>query len=117
MSSLVLPQLFVYPLTSSNIVPMKKNTSIPYIPPEIIRIILNLLSDDKKTLAACALVNRTFNLHATPILYHSVAFTFPHTFTQFVNVMNNIKKRYSQMIHHLDLSTFRNTTLTFLINK
>ncbi|CAG8612750.1 22897_t:CDS:2 [Dentiscutata erythropus] len=106
MPSLVLPQLFDYPLTSSNIVLTKKNTSIPHIPPEIIRIILDLLRDDKKTLAACALVNRTFNLHATPILYHSVAFTFPHTFTHFVNAMNDIKKRCSQIIYHLDLSTF-----------
>ncbi|CAG8612733.1 22896_t:CDS:2 [Dentiscutata erythropus] len=86
MSNLVLPQLFDYPFTSSNIVPMKKNTSIPYIPPEIIRIILNLLGDDKKTLATSS--------------------HFPHTFTKFVNVMNDIKKLYSQMIHHLDLSTF-----------
>ncbi|CAG8540598.1 4494_t:CDS:2 [Cetraspora pellucida] len=55
MSSLILPQLFVYPLTGSQVVPVKKNSSIPYIPPEIIHIILDLLRDDKKTLAACAL--------------------------------------------------------------
>ncbi|CAG8806562.1 8735_t:CDS:1, partial [Dentiscutata erythropus] len=36
----ILPQLFVYPLTGSNVVPVKKMTKIPYIPPEIIRIIL-----------------------------------------------------------------------------
>ncbi|CAG8801789.1 27968_t:CDS:2, partial [Racocetra persica] len=69
MSGLILPQLFVYPLTGSQVVPVKKNASVPYIPPEIIRIILNLLKDDKKTLAACALVNHTFNLHATPIFF------------------------------------------------
>ncbi|CAG8480921.1 9049_t:CDS:1 [Cetraspora pellucida] len=105
MSGLVLPQLFVYP-TSSQVVPVKKNASVPYIPPEIIRIILGLLRDDKKTLAACALVNHTFNLHATTILYQTVAFTFPHTFTLFINVTNDIKKRCSQTIRHLDFSSF-----------
>ncbi|CAG8521062.1 31350_t:CDS:1, partial [Racocetra persica] len=104
MASIILPQLFVYPLTGSQVVPVKKNASIPYIPPEIIRIILDLLRDDKKTLAACALVNHTFNLYATPILYHTIAFTFPHTFTRFVNATNDIKKRCFQMIRHLDLS-------------
>ncbi|CAG8569543.1 315_t:CDS:2 [Gigaspora margarita] len=107
MTGLILPQLFVYPLTGSNIVPVKKTiSSIPYIPPEIICIILNLLRDDKKTLAACALVNHTFNLHTTPILYHTVSFTFPHTFTLFANVTNDIKMRCSQIVHHLDLSSF-----------
>ncbi|CAG8744276.1 19647_t:CDS:1 [Dentiscutata erythropus] len=79
---------------------------MPYIPPEFIRIILSFLRNDRKTLAACALVNHTFNLHATPILYHTVAFTFPHTFTLFVNASNDIKKRCSQMVRHLDLSSF-----------
>ncbi|CAG8607642.1 375_t:CDS:1 [Cetraspora pellucida] len=106
MSGLTLPQLFIYPISGSQVVPVKKNTSVPYIPPEIIRIILDLLRDDKNTLAACALVNHTFNLYATPILYHTVAFTFPHTFTLFVNATNNIKKRCSQMVRHLDLSSF-----------
>ncbi|CAG8719887.1 4979_t:CDS:2 [Gigaspora margarita] len=107
MTGLILPQLFVYPLAGSHIVPVKKTiTSIPYIPPEIIRIILNLLRDDKKALVACALVNHTFNLHATPILYHTVSFTFPHTFTLFANVTNDIKMRCSQMVRHLDLSSF-----------
>ncbi|CAG8673853.1 3064_t:CDS:1 [Dentiscutata erythropus] len=101
-----LSQLIVYPLTGSNVVPAKKITKIPYIPPEIIRIILSFLRNDRKTLAACALVNHTFNLHATPILYHTVAFTFPHTFTLFVNASNDIKKRCSQMVRHLDLSSF-----------
>ncbi|CAG8816031.1 21255_t:CDS:1, partial [Dentiscutata erythropus] len=64
------------------------------------------LRNDRKTLATCALVNHTFNLHATPILYHTVAFTFPHTFTLFVNASNDIKKRCSQMVRHLDLSGF-----------
>ncbi|CAG8514380.1 7691_t:CDS:1 [Scutellospora calospora] len=106
MSGLIIPKLFVYPTTGSNVVPAKKNALIPYIPPEIICIILNLLRDDKKTLASCALVNHTFNLHAIPILYHTVAFTFPHTFTLFANVTNDIKNRCSQMVHHLDLSSF-----------
>ncbi|CAG8555924.1 2137_t:CDS:1 [Cetraspora pellucida] len=106
MSGTMLPQLFVYPLTGTQVVPAKKNTSIPYIPPEIIRIILSLLRDDRKTLAACSLVNHTFNLHATPILYHTVAFTFPHTFTHFINAFNGIKKRCSQIVRHLDLSSF-----------
>ncbi|RIB22028.1 hypothetical protein C2G38_1037891 [Gigaspora rosea] len=107
MNGLILPQLFVYPFAGSNIVPVKKTiASIPYIPPEIIRIILSLLRDDKKTLAACALVNHTFNLHATPNLYNTVSFTFPHIFTLFANVTNDIKMRCSQMVHHLDLSSF-----------
>ncbi|KAF0377748.1 RNI-like protein [Gigaspora margarita] len=107
MAGLILPQLFVYSLTGSHVVPVKKSiTSIPYIPPEIIRIILSLLRDDKKTLTACALVNHTFNLHATPILYHTVSFTFPHTFTHFANALNDIKMRCFQMVYHLDLSSF-----------
>ncbi|CAG8650629.1 7923_t:CDS:1 [Dentiscutata heterogama] len=106
MAGPTLPQLYTYPFTNYQIVSMKTVTPVPYIPPEIIRIILNLLRDDKKTLAACALVNYTFNLHATPILYHTVAFTFPYTFTLFANATNNIKKRCSQMVRHLDLSTF-----------
>ncbi|CAG8469464.1 16314_t:CDS:1 [Dentiscutata heterogama] len=101
-----LSQLIVYPLTGSNVVPAKKITKTPYIPPEIIRIILSFLRNDRKTLAACALVNHTFNLHATPILYHTVAFTFPHTFTLFVDASNDIKKRCSHMVRHLDLSSF-----------
>ncbi|CAG8716970.1 17215_t:CDS:2 [Cetraspora pellucida] len=83
MAGLILPQLFVYPFTSSQVVPMIK-----------------------KTLAACALVNHTFNLHASPILYQTVAFTFPNTFTLFVNATNDIKKRCSQMVRHLDFSGF-----------
>ncbi|CAG8733230.1 9873_t:CDS:1 [Dentiscutata erythropus] len=102
MNSLISPQLFVYPLTGSYVAPVKKT----YIPPEIIRIILSLLRDDKKTLAACALVNHTFNLHATPILYHTVSFTFPHTFTLFANATSDIKMRCSQMVYHLDISSF-----------
>ncbi|CAG8802895.1 3442_t:CDS:1, partial [Cetraspora pellucida] len=97
MSGLTLPQLFVYPIAGVQVVTVKRNSSVPYIPPEIIRIILDLLKDDKKTLAACALVNHTFNLYATPILYHTVAFTFPHTFTLFVNATNDIKRRCSKM--------------------
>ncbi|CAG8814908.1 43710_t:CDS:2, partial [Gigaspora margarita] len=98
MAGLILPQLFGYSLTGSHVVPLKKTiTSIPYIPPEIIRIILSLFRDDKKTLAACALVNNTFNLHATPILYHTDSFTFLHTFTHLANVINDIKMRCSQM--------------------
>ncbi|CAB4392476.1 unnamed protein product [Rhizophagus irregularis] len=83
------------------------NENIPYIPPEIIRIILNLLKDDKKTLAACALVNHTFNLHVTPILYHSVSFSFsyPFTFISFANTIIDESQR-SQLIRHLDLSSF-----------
>ncbi|CAG8797479.1 22765_t:CDS:1, partial [Cetraspora pellucida] len=106
MSGLKLSQLFVYPIAGVQVVPVKKNASVPYIPPEIIRIILDLLRGDKKTLAACALVNHTFNLYATPILYHTVAFTFPHTFTLFVNATNDIKRRCSKMVRHLDLSSF-----------
>ncbi|CAG8721984.1 28402_t:CDS:1 [Racocetra persica] len=90
----------------TEVVSVKKNAAVPYIPPEIIRIILDLLRDDKKTLAACALVNHTFNLHSTPVLYHTVAFTSHHTFTNFINVMNDIKKCCSQMIRNLDFSTF-----------
>ncbi|GBB87593.1 hypothetical protein RclHR1_14060002 [Rhizophagus clarus] len=82
-----------------------KNENIPYIPPEIIRTILNLLKDDKKTLAVCALVNHTFNLHVTPILYHSVSFPYPFTFIKFANTIVDESQR-SQLIRHLDLSTF-----------
>ncbi|CAG8758507.1 628_t:CDS:1, partial [Cetraspora pellucida] len=39
-------------LTGSQVVSAKKKVSIPYIPPEIIQIILNLLRDDKQTIAA-----------------------------------------------------------------
>jgi len=77
----------------------------PYIPPEIIRNVLGFLKDDKKTLAICALVNHTFNLHVTPILYHTVSFSFPYTFTLFANVTIGESQR-SRMIHHLDLSGF-----------
>lgn len=80
-----------------------KNT--PYIPPEIIRIVLIFLKDDKKTLAACALVNHTFNLHVTPVLYHTVSFSFPYTFTLFANVTTGESQR-TRMINHLDLSGF-----------
>ncbi|RGB30154.1 hypothetical protein C1646_711883 [Rhizophagus diaphanus] len=82
-----------------------KNGNIPYVPPEIIRIILNFLKDDKKTLAACSLVNHTFNLHVTPILYHSVSFSYPFNFTSFANSIIDESQR-SQLIHHLDLSSF-----------
>ncbi|RIB16106.1 hypothetical protein C2G38_2091815 [Gigaspora rosea] len=106
MQSLILPQLFANPFAHKQIVPVKKISTTPYIPPEIIRIILGLLRNDKKTLASCALVNHTFNLYATPILYHTVAFTFPYTFTLFANATNDIKKRCSKMVRHLDLSGF-----------
>src|SRR5437764_6587445 len=76
-----------------------------YIPPEIIRIVLSFLKDDKKTLAACALVNHTFNLHVTPILYQTVSFSFPYTFTLFANVTTGESQR-SRMIRHLDISGF-----------
>ncbi|KAF0430584.1 RNI-like protein [Gigaspora margarita] len=106
MQSLILPQLFANPFAHAQIVPVKKLSTAPYIPPEIIRIILGLLRNDKKTLASCALVNHTFNLYATPILYHTVAFTFPYTFTLFANATNDIKKRCSKIVRHLDLSGF-----------
>ncbi|CAG8761796.1 1405_t:CDS:2 [Gigaspora margarita] len=106
MQSLILPQLFANPLAHAQIVPVKKISTAPYIPPEIIRIILGLLRNDKKTLTSCALVNHTFNLYATPILYHTVAFTFPYTFTLFANATNDIKKRCSKIVRHLDLSGF-----------
>jgi hypothetical protein len=92
-------------LVSKNQNKNSKNENIPYIPPEIIRIILSLLKDDKKTLAACALVNHTFNLHVTPILYHSVSFSYPSTFTSFANTIIDESQR-SQLIRHLDLSSF-----------
>ncbi|CAG8470708.1 2063_t:CDS:1 [Cetraspora pellucida] len=95
----------IFPLINLQVVSMKKIATVPYIPPEIIRMIFGLLRDDKKTLATCALVSHTFNLHATPFLYHTVAFVFPHTFTLFANVVNDIKKR-SHMVRHLDLSGF-----------
>ncbi|CAG8630604.1 12538_t:CDS:1, partial [Acaulospora morrowiae] len=82
---------------------VKRNT--PYIPPEIILVILNMLSDDKKTLASCALVNRTFNLHAIPILYHTISFTFPLTFTRFADTIYCVTE-CSSLIRHLDLSGF-----------
>ncbi|CAI2166778.1 13592_t:CDS:1 [Funneliformis geosporum] len=88
--------------------PLVKNSNtknIPNIPPEIIRIILGLLKGDKKTITACALVNRTFNLHVTPILYHTVSFSFPYTFTLFAKATIGESQRY-RMIRHLDLSGF-----------
>src|SRR5581483_4986919 len=72
---------------------------------EVIRIVLGFLKNDKKTLASCALVNHTFNLHVTPILYHTVSFSFPYTFTLFANATIGESQR-SRMIHHLDLSGF-----------
>ncbi|CAG8497783.1 5149_t:CDS:1 [Dentiscutata erythropus] len=106
MQTLILPQFFANPFTRTQVVSVKKISTIPYIPPEIIRIILGLLRNDKKTLASCALVNHTFNLFATPILYHTVAFTYPYTFTLFANATNDIKKRCFKMVRHLDLSGF-----------
>ncbi|CAG8520316.1 2492_t:CDS:1 [Cetraspora pellucida] len=106
MQNLILPHLFVYPFTRSQVVSVKKNSTIPYIPPEIIRIILKLLKNDKNTLASCALVNHTFNLFATPLLYHTVAFTTPYTFTLFANSTIDIRQRCSKMVRHLDFSGF-----------
>jgi hypothetical protein len=79
--------------------------SSPYVPPEIIRIVLGFLRDDRKSLAACTLVNHTFNLYSTPILYHTVSFSFPRTFTLFSDVTVGESQR-SKMINHLDLSSF-----------
>src|SRR6266498_3151598 len=99
-------QAFYYkPFVNRQIVEKSIVKNIPYVPPEIIRIILGLLKDDKKTLAACALVNHTFNLHVTPILYHTVSFSFPYTFTLFANAIIGESQR-SRMIRHLDLSGF-----------
>ncbi|CAG8493778.1 16187_t:CDS:2 [Dentiscutata erythropus] len=52
MADITLPQLNVYFLTSSQIVSVKTVTTVPYVSPEIIRIILSLPKDDKKTLTA-----------------------------------------------------------------
>ncbi|CAG8524728.1 29_t:CDS:1 [Racocetra persica] len=106
MQTLILPHLLVHPFTRSQVVSVKQNSTVPYIPPEIIRIILGLLRNDKNTLASCALVNHTFNLLVTPILYHTVAFTSPYTFTLFANSTTDISKRCSKMVRHLDLSGF-----------
>ncbi|CAB4383948.1 uncharacterized protein OCT59_003283 [Rhizophagus irregularis] len=110
MSGVVLPtpqQVFSYqPLVQKQLVIKKPIVKIiPYIPPEVIRIILFYLRNDKKTLAACALVNQTFNLHVTPILYHTVSFSFPYTFTLFAKATISESQR-SRMIQHLDLSGF-----------
>ncbi|RHZ50545.1 hypothetical protein Glove_495g40 [Diversispora epigaea] len=84
---------------------IKKRT--PYIPPEIIKMILNCLKDDKKTLATCSLVNHTFYLHTTPILYHTISFTFPFTFTLFANVTHYHRTTECfAFIRHLDFSGF-----------
>jgi len=80
-------------------------TQIPYIPPEIINIILFYLKEDKKSLAACSLVNHTFNLHVTRFLYYTVNFTFPFTFQLFAKATNEISNRTCQ-IRHFDLSGF-----------
>jgi hypothetical protein len=108
MSGVVLstPQqiLSYQPLVQNQLV-IKKVKNIPYIPPEIIRVVLGYLKNDKKTLAACALVNHTFNLHVTPFLYRTVSFSFPYTFTLFAKVTVSESQR-SKMIQHLDLSGF-----------
>ncbi|CAG8526567.1 9742_t:CDS:1 [Paraglomus brasilianum] len=80
-------------------------TRIPYIPPEIIRVVLSFLKDDRQALAACARVNSTFNLHVTPILYSTVSFTFPYNFSLFADTINYPTYR-TQWIKHLDLSAF-----------
>ncbi|CAG8580929.1 609_t:CDS:2 [Ambispora gerdemannii] len=82
-----------------------KNKQIPNLPSELIRDIFFHLKDDKKTLSACTLVNHTFNLHATPILYQTVTFTFPNTFVLFANAISGESYRTS-LIKHLDLSSF-----------
>ncbi|CAG8475435.1 6494_t:CDS:1 [Funneliformis mosseae] len=109
MTGVVLPftqQPFNSPLPVIQPLVKKSNVkNVPYVPPEIIRIILALLKDDKKTLTACALVNHTFNLHVTPILYHTVSFSFPYTFTLFAKATIGESQR-SRMIRHLDLSGF-----------
>src|ERR1051325_1691373 len=104
------PQQQVYhhkPVVQEQQVVIKKSNAknVPYVPPEIIRIVLGFLIDDKKALAACALVNHTFNLHVTPVLYHTVSFSFPRTFTLFANVTVGESQR-SRMVRHLDLSGF-----------
>src|SRR5581483_12378786 len=101
-------QLLLHQPVVQNQQPTIKKTNkkyVPYVPPEVIRIVLGFLKNDKKTLASCALVNHTFNLHVTPILYHTVSFSFPYTFTLFANATIGESQR-SRMIHHLDLSGF-----------
>ncbi|CAG8464323.1 8752_t:CDS:1 [Paraglomus occultum] len=82
-----------------------KPVRLPYIPPEIIRIVLSFLKNDRQALAACARVNSTFNLHVTPILYSTVSFAFPYNFSLFANTVNYPTYR-TQWIKHLDLSAF-----------
>ncbi|CAG8728286.1 8580_t:CDS:1, partial [Funneliformis mosseae] len=94
-----------HPLAIQPLIKNSNTKNIPNFPPEIIRIILGLIKDDKKTINACATVNHTFNLHATPILYHTVSFSFPYTFTLFAKAILGESQR-PRMIRHLDLSGF-----------
>ncbi|CAG8722204.1 11311_t:CDS:2, partial [Funneliformis caledonium] len=76
-----------HPLAIQPLIKNSNMKNIPNFPPEIIRIILSLIKDDKKTINTCATVNHTFNLHATLILYHTIPFSFPYIFTLFAKAI------------------------------
>ncbi|RUS13355.1 hypothetical protein BC937DRAFT_95438 [Endogone sp. FLAS-F59071] len=87
---------------------------VPTLPLEIHQLILAKVhdfDDPRPTLIACTLVNHTYNLYATPLLYNSVSIASPRPFGALLKIANEAAEvptkawKLSQ-IRHLDLSSY-----------
>lgn len=87
---------------------------VPTLPLEIHQLILSQVQDfddPRPTLVACTLVNYTYNLYVTPLLYKSVSITSPRGFGALLKIANEAAEdptkawKLSQ-IRHLDLSGY-----------
>ncbi|KAF8514956.1 hypothetical protein BU17DRAFT_94042 [Hysterangium stoloniferum] len=70
-------------------------TAFPWLPVEILRIIIETAARDNSTAAILAVVCRTFNQWTTPILYNTISIT-PFTIGNLYHACNGLKLSYTR---------------------
>ncbi|KAF8514959.1 hypothetical protein BU17DRAFT_68163 [Hysterangium stoloniferum] len=70
-------------------------TAFPWLPVEILRIIIETAARDNRTAVILAIVCRTFNQWTTPILYNTIAIT-PSNIGNLYHACNGLKLSYTR---------------------
>ncbi|KAF8514958.1 hypothetical protein BU17DRAFT_94044 [Hysterangium stoloniferum] len=70
-------------------------TAFPWLPVEILRIIIETAARDNRTAVILAIVCRTFNQWTTPILYNTISIT-PFTILNLYHASNGLKLSYTR---------------------
>lgn len=87
------------------------------LPPEIIRQIVSLVSEDKETLLACALVCHEWLFDSRAFLFRDIHIRSQETLSSFVsNVLRSERVHpWLTSIHHLSLGFLKNGMETFMV--